>query len=105
HVLWDPARQQLTGIIDWSEIAVSDRSVDLAGFFHWGGRSCIDAVLAAYESPIDEAVLVRAHYLAACRGVGDVAFGIKTGRREYIESGTRALTLCLGGPDNDSSRR
>jgi len=25
------------------------------------------------------------------------AFGLKTGRREYIEAGRRALDLCLGG--------
>ena len=36
-------------------------------------------------------------FLAACRGVGDVAFGLKTGRGEYIEAGRRALDLCLGG--------
>ena len=96
HVLCDPARHQVTGIIDWSEIAISDRSADLAAFFHWGGQSCVDAVLSAYDGPIDEGVLVRAHFLAACRGVADVAFGLETGRQEYIVAGTRALALCLG---------
>ena len=91
HVLCDPVRHEVTGIIDWSEIGISDRSADLAGFFHWGGQSCIDAVLSAYDGPIDEGVLVRAHFLAACRGVGDVAFGLETGRREYIEAGTGRL--------------
>jgi aminoglycoside phosphotransferase (APT) family kinase protein len=95
HVLWDAARQEVTGIIDWSEMAVGDRSIDLAAFFHWGGRSCVDAVLSAYDGPVDDGVLVRAHFLAACRGVADVAFGLDTGRQEYIEAGTRALSLCL----------
>jgi len=27
--------------------------------------------------------------------VGDIAFGLETGRREYIEAGTRALASCL----------
>jgi hypothetical protein len=40
--------------------------------------------------------LVRARFLAACRGVGDVAFGLKTRRHEYIEAGTRALVQCVG---------
>jgi hypothetical protein len=40
-------------------------------------------------------VLVWAHFLAACRGVADVAFGLDTGRQEYIDAGTRALRLCL----------
>jgi aminoglycoside phosphotransferase (APT) family kinase protein len=96
HVLYDATRQEVTGIIDWSEIAISDRSVDLAGLFHWGGQSYADAVLSTYEGPIDEGVLVRARFLAACRGVGDVAFGLKTRRHEYIEAGTRALVRCVG---------
>jgi aminoglycoside phosphotransferase (APT) family kinase protein len=50
HVLCDPARQEVTGIIDWSEIAIGDRSVDLAGFLHWGGPSCLEALLSGYEA-------------------------------------------------------
>lgn len=96
HVLYDLTRQELTGIIDWSDIAISDPSTDLAGFFHWGGQSCIDAIRSAYVGTIDEGVLGRARFLAACRGVGDVAFGLKTGRGEYIEAGRRALNLCFG---------
>jgi aminoglycoside phosphotransferase (APT) family kinase protein len=97
HVLCDPTRREVVGIIDWSEIAISDRSVDLAGLFHWGGGSGMKSVLAVYEGPVDEDVLIRARFLAACRGVGDVAFGVETKRREYIESGMRALDFCLGG--------
>jgi aminoglycoside phosphotransferase (APT) family kinase protein len=97
HILLDPARPEVTGIIDWSDIAISDRSLDLAGFFHWGGWPAMNAVLAAYEGTVEEDVLIRARFLAACRGVGDVAFGLQTGRREYIDGGVRALHLCLGG--------
>jgi aminoglycoside phosphotransferase (APT) family kinase protein len=97
HVLCDPETLEVTGIIDWSEIAISDRSVDLAGSFHWGGQQFIAAVLSCYEGPIDEGMLARARFLAACRGVGDVAFGLKTGRPEYVDAGTRALMLCIDG--------
>src|SRR5438445_7637024 len=45
HVLCDPVRRTLTGIIDWSDIAISDASIDFAGVFHWGGEAFIDAVL------------------------------------------------------------
>src|SRR6185503_8874942 len=97
HVLFDLTTHELTGIIDWSEIAISDPSIDLAGFFHWGGQACIDAIRSEYVGTIDERVLSQARFLAACRGVADVAFGLKTGRGEYIEAGRRALDLCLGG--------
>jgi hypothetical protein len=78
HILCDVNRQELSGIIDWSDIAVSDVSADFAAFFHWGGQPCVDAVRSAYVGRIDEEGLDRARFLAACRGVGDVAFGLKS---------------------------
>jgi len=103
HVLCDPASRRLTGVIDWSEIAISDGLVDFAGVFHWGGDPFVDAVLASYDGPLDRDGLRHARFLAACRGVADVAFGLDTSRREYVEAGVRALTLCL--PPTWSPRR
>src|SRR5262245_63043413 len=84
HVLCFPTTRTLTGIIDWSEIAISDALVDFAGLFHWGGEAFVDALLSSYDGPADETILPRVRFLAACRGVADVAFGIETNRREYI---------------------
>jgi Phosphotransferase enzyme family len=44
--------------------------------------------------PVDDATSRRAQFLAACRGVGDVTFGLEMDRPEYIRAGLRALTLC-----------
>lgn len=96
HILFDPERQAVTGIIDWSEIAISDRAADLACFYHWGGTPYVEAVLAAYDLPVGEGLLARARYLAACRGVADVDFGLANGRNEFIGPGIRALELCIG---------
>lgn len=96
HVLGDPGRQLVTGVIDWSAVAVSDRSVDLGGLFHWSGQPAVDAALACYQDPVDQATIERARFLAVCRAVEDVAFGLETGRREYCDAGVRALELCLG---------
>jgi aminoglycoside phosphotransferase (APT) family kinase protein len=96
HVLCDPAREVLTGVIDWSEIAVSDPAIDLSGLYHWGGAPFVRAVLAHYTVPVDASMLARARYLAACRGASDVRFGWEMERPEYIEGGLRALVLCAG---------
>jgi aminoglycoside phosphotransferase (APT) family kinase protein len=95
HVLCDPERQTITGIIDWSDMAVGDPSLDLAGIFHWGGDALIEAVLSYYDRPIDADSLTRARYLAACRGVGDVRFGLDLGRDDYVAAGIRALELSV----------
>jgi aminoglycoside phosphotransferase (APT) family kinase protein len=94
HILCDLPTRGLTGIIDWSDITISDRLVDMAGLFHWGGAPFVDAVLSHYAGAIDEAALSCARYVAVCRGVADVAFGLETTRQEYIEAGIRALSLC-----------
>jgi aminoglycoside phosphotransferase (APT) family kinase protein len=91
HVLYAPATEQISGVIDWSDMAISDPSLDLAGIFHWGGESFLNAVLDAYAGPIDEGIRQRARFLAACRGVGDVKFGIETRQRRYVDAGLRAL--------------
>lgn len=97
HLLVNPLTHALTGVIDWSDMAIGDRAVDFAGVFHWGGESFMNAVLTRYAGPIDAATLPRARYMGACRGVGDVAFGLETNRREYVEAGVRALNLCATG--------
>jgi aminoglycoside phosphotransferase (APT) family kinase protein len=96
HVLCDVTVQRITGIIDWSELALGDRAVDLAGMFHWGGPAFVDALLADYDGRPDTAIRERARYLAVCRGVSDVTFGLEMNRREYIAAGLRALRLCAG---------
>lgn len=98
HVLHDPRTLALTGVIDWSEIAIGDAAVDLAALYHWGGPAFADAVLSAYERPVDEATQSRAQYLGACRGAADVAFGLDTGRPEYVVAGLSALGSCAGPP-------
>ena len=96
HVVLDEASNTVAGIIDWSEIAISDPALDFAGLFHWGGRPMVDAMLDAYTAALpDEASLERARYLAACRGVADVRFGLDRARPEYVRGGLRALYLCV----------
>jgi aminoglycoside phosphotransferase (APT) family kinase protein len=101
HVLYDVASDRVTGIIDWSEIAISDAAVDFAALYHAGGEPFAMAVLEHYDGDSGEAVLSRARYMAACRGVMDVTFGLERSRPEYIAGGLRALSLCV--PDSARS--
>jgi hypothetical protein len=76
-------------------MALSDRSVDLAGLFHWGGEPLVRAPLPGYSAPVDDLTLRRARYIAACRAITDVQFGRETGRHEYVRAGIRALDYCF----------
>jgi aminoglycoside phosphotransferase (APT) family kinase protein len=94
HVLIDAEAQRVTGVIDWSDIAISDPAADFAGIFHWGGDPFADAVLAAYEGALDNGFRRRARFMAVCRGAMDVAFGRQFARPEYVRFGLRAMQLC-----------
>ena len=96
HILIDPDAGDITGVIDWSELAVGDPAIDVAGLCHWGGTGLAAAVLSHYQPRPDAGLLARALYLGACRGVGDIVFGIESGRSEYRDAGARALELCIG---------
>lgn len=93
HVLVDESALRLTGVIDWSDVAICDRVIDFAGIYHWGGREFTNAVLDAYGQSLSPGQHRRARFLAACRGVLDVSFGLEFARPEYIEMGLRALKL------------
>jgi aminoglycoside phosphotransferase (APT) family kinase protein len=96
HVLIDPANGNVTGVIDWSDMAIGDPLVDFAGLFHWGGDSLVDSALACYSGPLSDVQLRCARYLGACRGAMDVAFGLDRNRPEYVRAGLTALRLCTG---------
>jgi aminoglycoside phosphotransferase (APT) family kinase protein len=96
HILCDPNAGTITGVIDWSDIAIGDPAVDFAATFHWGGAELYTRVLAHYDAGVDDALAVRARFMAACRGVGDVTFGVDTDRPEYVVAGIRALELSIG---------
>ena len=97
HVLLDPEARRVTGVIDWSDAAITAPEVDFAGFWHWGGEALATAMLRAYESAgarLCVGALEMSRYLGACRGAMDVAFGVEMQRPEYVTAGLRALHLC-----------
>lgn len=96
HVLCDPRSHTVTGIIDWSEIAIADAALDFAGMYHWGGSGFVEAILSSYTGPpLEPEAKERARYLAVCRAVGDVRFGLDTNRSEYIRGAINAMRLCI----------
>ena len=95
HLLFDPDSYKITGVVDWSDLAIGHPAADFAGVFHWGGEDFMTAVLRSYAERADGSFVACARYLGACRGVGDVTFGLEKNRQEYVAAGVRALALCV----------
>lgn len=93
HVLLDPDTRGVTGVIDWSAIAIGHPITDFAGVFHWGGAAFVESVLATYTRAGDvRPALHAAQFLAACRGAADITFGVERHRPDYVRAGLRALS-------------
>jgi aminoglycoside phosphotransferase (APT) family kinase protein len=92
HVLVDPATWAVTGIIDWSDAALTDPAYDVGLLHRDLGPTAASAVMRSLHSPADGAALAeRALFYARCSLLEDLAYGIETGREKYIANSLAAL--------------
>jgi aminoglycoside phosphotransferase (APT) family kinase protein len=91
-----------TGVIDWADAVIGDPALDLAGFLHWGGRGMLSRALSTYGA-CGEQLRERARWLATCRAVGDIVFGLDAERPEYVRAGERALVHLGLSPGTNAS--
>ena len=74
---------RLSGIVDWSDAAVSDPAVDFARLLRDFGAAFLDEVVEAYGGPPDDGFAERVLFVARCAALEDLAYGVETGRAEY----------------------
>lgn len=79
----------LTGVIDWSDAAITDPALDFARLYRDFGPGFLAATLKAY-GPFPEA-LERIEFFARCAALEDLAFGERTGRRAYAANAQRSF--------------
>jgi aminoglycoside phosphotransferase (APT) family kinase protein len=87
HVLEDGG--VLTGVIDWSDAAVTDPALDFARLYRDFGPAFLAETLAAY-GPLPGA-MPRITFFARCAALEDLAYGETTGRREYAANARRSF--------------
>lgn len=90
HLLAEPGPWRLTGVLDWTDAAITDPALDLARLWRDLGRPVAEAVAARLG--LDDAALERAVVLARCMAVEDLAFGHETGDPRYVAAALAALT-------------
>ena len=90
HVLVDPDDLSVTGVIDWSDAALVDPAYDL-GLIHRDLRpAALDAALSSYRCDA-VALRERAVFYARCSVFEDLAHGIETGQKRYIDKCLAAM--------------
>ena len=92
HVLVDAGAGKITGIIDWTDAAITDPARDLALVYRDLGPEACRLTLAHYESSFDHADRERAIFYARCKLVEDLAYGLcNPGAERYAEAGLSHL--------------
>jgi aminoglycoside phosphotransferase (APT) family kinase protein len=92
HILVDVGANVVTGIIDWTDAAVTDPARDLALVYRDLGPEACRLALAHYDGPFDVSDRGRAVFYARCKLIEDLAYGLGiTGAERYAEAGLSHL--------------
>jgi aminoglycoside phosphotransferase (APT) family kinase protein len=80
----------LTGILDWSDAALTDPALDFARLYRDFGPAFLDQTMRSYGG-LDGA-RPRIEYYARCAALEDFAYGQRTGREEYAAAAERSFS-------------
>jgi aminoglycoside phosphotransferase (APT) family kinase protein len=86
HILVDPTHGTITGIVDWSDAAVTDPMRDFGRLYRDVGPAFTDALLATYTGRCTATDRARMVFYARCALVEDLAFGFATGASHYADA-------------------
>lgn len=95
HILLSKDGTRVTGVLDWGDAEFGDPAMDFAGLLAWLGPGFLDEVLQVYPQDLDPNLRRRAQFLACCEGVGDIHYGMRTGKKKFAISGTQAARNAL----------
>lgn len=90
HLLLDKSLARITGVLDWGDAEFGDPAMDFAGLLQWLGPAFLEEVLQAYSLETDPDIRTRVRFLACCEGVGDIHYGLETGKKAFALAGARA---------------
>ena len=91
HILCDPERAVISGIIDWGEVAVGDPALDFAGLYYDIGPEFTRAVLSNYDCDVDASFRNRMIFYSRLIPLHEMLYGIESGDEEWLTKGRRQL--------------
>ncbi|GAA1270290.1 hypothetical protein Psi02_20570 [Planotetraspora silvatica] len=104
HILVNVETSTVTGVIDWTDAALADPAYDLALIYRDLGPEIFDLTLTHYEGPFDVAGHERAVFYARCSLLEDIAYGLRTGARQYADAGLAHLHRTFSEASYDGQR-
>ncbi|MFC5825655.1 phosphotransferase family protein [Nonomuraea insulae] len=84
HVLVEAGA--ITGIIDWTDAAITDPAHDFALIYRDLGPEVFEQTVTHYEFEVTDEDRARVLFHARCALIEDLAYGLSTGPRHYAEA-------------------
>ena len=85
HIIYDPVRKGISGIIDFGDLMIGDPAYDFTGILLEYGRLFLDEVLEYYELPLDEAFLERIEQFYIPKGsLHQLLYAIEQGDERFV---------------------
>lgn len=103
HILFDPQDARISGVIDWSDAALTDPAYDFALLYRDLGPTALDRALSTYSTLVtaDPAIRERARFYARCSVFEDIVYGLETEHVKYVHKSLAALPWLF--PAHDQS--
>jgi aminoglycoside 2''-phosphotransferase len=96
HILCDPERGVLTGVIDWGDVTIGDPALDFVGL-HWQhGRAFVEQVLRGYQGQIDGAFWKRMDFYLCYEPFAQLIYGAYEENEKFIQQGVAGLRALFG---------
>lgn len=96
HLLCDPGRGILSGVIDWGDLAIGDPALDLVGLYNQFGTDLTHQVVACSQLRGERALWRRVAFYLQCLPFTRLLFAVEQGREPEIERGKAELYAHLG---------
>jgi aminoglycoside phosphotransferase (APT) family kinase protein len=95
HVLIEPERGALSGVIDWGDVELGRAAADFVGMYSWRGSAFVERMLAHYAGPATRRDLSWMRLRAIHVSLGNLAYGQLSGRAIYVDAGLHGLKRAL----------
>lgn len=91
HILCDPVRGVLTGVIDWGDATIGDPAMDFVGLHSGHGRVFTERVLARYQGTVDAAFWQRMDFYLRYGPFSELLYGAYSESEQFIVKGIDGL--------------
>lgn len=96
HLLCDPQRGMLTGVIDWGDVTIGDPALDVVGLDVQFGREFVEQVVRVSQEQAPRAFWRRMDFYRCFLPFSQVLYGIDEKRETFIQQGIAGLRSLFG---------